>query len=457
MNRDLPAAVRKAIILLKNNHFEVYLVGGSVRALLLGLQPSDYDLATSAHPDELCSVFQEYKVILTGVEHGTVTVVMDQQSIEITTYRIDGTYSDKRRPDQIIFANRIIDDLARRDFTINAMAWTPPSGNLYADFSPDGVLDPFNGRSDLERRLIRSVGQPDLRFQEDALRVLRSLRFASELSFTIEEKTGEAVHIHKDELSTLPAERIFSELKRLLTGQHVEYVLKQYGDVLCVVIPELCTTESEPKSRSAVRQKLDQNTIQFVSNSPAVLNLRLAALLDSLVIDDESSTESERQPAGHNLNDRNARIAERILDRLRCDRATQTRVESIIRNQTVLPAPTGPSVKHWLRRLGVDLASDILIFARVKASVRGTLAESTALDQIEQILNLVLTDQQCYTISHLAVGGQDLLELGMSRGPEIGAMLDTLLTRVIDGHLTNEKPALMRAAENLLHHLPDNN
>ena len=122
-----------------------------------------------------------------------------------------------------------------------------------------------------------------------------------------------------------------------------------------------------------------------------------------------------------------------------------------------MPAPTGPSVKHWLRRLGVDLASDILIFARVKASVRGTLAESTALDQIEQILNLVLTDQQCYTISHLAVGGQDLLELGMSRGPEIGAMLDTLLTRVIDGHLTNEKPALMRAAENLLHHLPDNN
>lgn len=229
MKIEMPQGAKKILDTLGRNGFEAYIVGGCVRDSLLGSKPNDWDITTNALPEQIAACFPEHTLVLNGIRHGTVGIVEDGVLFEATTYRVDGTYSDNRRPDSVAFTPRLEEDLCRRDFTVNAMAYN----------ERDGLIDCFGGRSDLNKRLIRCVGEPEKRFEEDALRILRALRFASKLDFAIEKKTANAVLKEKDRLLNIANERIAKELLSLLCGQGAGRVLREFPQVFFVFLPEL--------------------------------------------------------------------------------------------------------------------------------------------------------------------------------------------------------------------------
>lgn len=387
MAQQFPAPVAEALQLLHRAGHEAYTVGGCVRDLLLGNEPHDWDITTSATPEDIQSVFREYRTILTGVQHGTVTVLVDRMPLEITTYRVDGTYSDNRRPDAVRFAEHLSDDLSRRDFTINAMA-----------LSDDGtVIDEFGGKADLEQRLIRCVGDPETRFSEDALRILRALRFASVLDFRLEEQTAAAVHSDRERLKNVSAERITAEFVKLLCGSGAANILISFDDVFRVILPELT---------------IDEPTANAVGQTVPVPVLRLAQLL-------------------RNTGDR---VGE-ALRPLRLPTRTRETAETLVRNRDVPLAADRKTLLHLLNRFGPD-------HLRLLIALQDTDGSTGS---IREALDALLKERPPYRIRDLAVTGTDLMALGLD-GPAVGQTLQNLLERVMDGTLPNEMDALLQAA-----------
>lgn len=387
MAQQFPAPVAEAIRLLHRAGHEAFAVGGCVRDLLLGQEPHDWDITTSANPADIQAVFKDYRTIPTGVQHGTVTVLIDRMPLEITTYRVDGTYSDNRRPDEVRFAEHLSDDLSRRDFTINAMA-----------LSDDGsVIDEFGGRADLEQRLIRCVGDPGTRFAEDALRILRALRFAAVLDFSLDGPTAEAVHRSGERLQNVSAERMTAELVKLLCGPGVTDILVSFDDVFRVILPELT---------------IDEATARAVGRTVPVPVLRLAQLL-------------------RNTGDR---VGE-ALDHLRLQARTRKTVEALVQHRNVPLAADRKTLTHLLNRFGPDLLRLLIALQDTDGS---TVPIRTALDAL-------LKERPAYRIRDLAVSGTDLMALGFD-GPAVGRTLQDLLERVMDETLPNEKDALLQAA-----------
>lgn len=387
MAQQFPAPVAEAIRLLHRAGHEAFAVGGCVRDLLLGQEPHDWDITTSANPADIQAVFKEYRTIPTGVQHGTVTVLIDRMPLEITTYRVDGTYSDNRRPDEVRFAEHLSDDLSRRDFTINAMA-----------LSDNGtVIDEFGGRADLEQRLIRCVGDPGTRFSEDALRILRALRFAAVLDFTLDGPTAEAVHRSRERLQNVSAERMTAELVKLLCGPGVTDILISFDDVFRVILPELT---------------IDETTARAVGRTVPVPVLRLAQLL-------------------RNTGDR----AGKALDHLRLPAKTRETVEALVQNQNVPLAADRKTLTHLLNRFGPDLLRLLIALQDTDGST----------GPIRTALDALLKERPAYRIRDLAVSGTDLMALGFD-GPAVGRTLQDLLERVMDETLPNEKDVLLHAA-----------
>lgn len=387
MAQQFPAPVAEAIRLLHRAGHEAFAVGGCVRDLLLGQEPHDWDITTSANPADIQAVFKEYRTIPTGVQHGTVTVLIDRMPLEITTYRVDGTYSDNRRPDEVRFAEHLSDDLSRRDFTINAMA-----------LSDNGtVIDEFGGRADLEQRLIRCVGDPGTRFSEDALRILRALRFAAVLDFTLDGPTAEAVHHSRERLQNVSAERMTVELVKLLCGPGVTDILISFEDVFRVILPELT---------------IDETTARAVGRTVPVPVLRLAQLL-------------------RNTGDR----AGKALDHLRLPARTRKTVEALVQNQNVPLAADRKTLTHLLNRFGPDLLRLLIALQDTDGST----------GPIRTALDALLKERPAYRIRDLAVSGTDLMALGFD-GPAVGRTLQDLLERVMDETLPNEKDVLLHAA-----------
>ncbi len=385
-----PSAAR-AWQLLHDAGFRAYAVGGCVRDALMGRPCHDWDIASSARPGETMRVFSEFRCIPTGLAHGTVTVLIDGVPLEITTFRVDSGYSDGRHPDSVRFADRIEDDLARRDFTMNAIAAVPGCAR-------DGTVDPFGGEADIRAHLIRCVGEPRRRFAEDALRILRALRFASELGFSIDPETSEALSECRALLDRLSAERVMQELSRLLCGAYAADVLSSYKDVLRVVCPVSDTAEDR---------------LRLLPPRP---ELRLAALL-------WDCPEAE---------------ALQVLRTLRFDRHTQ---ETVPRLLAAVRRPL-PSELCGLRRCMGEygaLWDDVL-----------TLAASSGTDTRALMLETELVRQRgdALTVGMLRVSGRDLVSLGL-RGPAVGRTLEALLDAVQRGALPNTKPALMEAASRL--------
>lgn len=450
---NLPEPVLSSLSHLAQCGYAAFLVGGCVRDLIMGLEPNDYDIATNATPEQVLSVFHDQKTIKTGLKHGTITVIMDHLPIEITTFRIEGSYTDRRHPDHVTFSPRIEDDLSRRDFTINAMALQIPHPENHPPVDFTCLIDPFNGQRDLEKRCLRCVGKPELRFSEDALRILRAMRFASTLSFHIEERTAQAMHQQKDLLTQIAPERLLIEWKQIICGTHAPHVVRAFWDVLSVLVPELAKQEAFI-SRSAT---LKEHTIRVLEHVPKTVSMRLAALLHDIAKPFSSEPGNGTEPiSGHA--EMGARMTADILNRLRCDRFIRDRVVHLVRFHHQRPEPSATSVKQWLRRHPEPMASDLLLLQKADSLASQPEESSDDLTQIEQIIELVervRKERQCHTLQDLVVNGDDLVNMGLKPGRRVGALLDYLLDLVIEGRLSNEKEALLRFARKKIDHWTD--
>jgi len=390
MKMELPAPVLHSLFALNQAGFEAYVVGGCVRDMLMEKEPADWDVTTSALPEQTLAVFKNYRTIETGIKHGTVTVIIDGMPLEITTYRVDGNYSDGRHPDQVSFTRSLTEDLRRRDFAINAMAYHPHTG----------LVDPFHGQRDLKKRIVRCVGKPKTRFTEDALRILRGLRFSSTLDFSIKPTTSKAMRCLAHTLSCVSAERISVEFTKLLCGKNVKQILFDYADVLSVLLPHVDFKQSA----------------KLVSSATADPIGRLAALLFDSTPD----------------------MAEEACKHLRLSTRMTKDVTDLVKYRRTNLEPTRGSILRTLQQLGPSLTRE-LISLRRWADHQDDSAFQARMDQL-------LTEDACYQLKDLAINGDDLIAAGIPAGPELGATLNTLLNAVIDGDCPNQKDTLLELA-----------
>ena len=436
---NLPADARALIDELNANGHKAYLVGGSVRDALMGRQPKDWDICTSATPEEMREVFSRDRVIETGLKHGTLTVLRSGVPYEITTFRTDGAYTDHRHPDGVVFVKDVREDLARRDFTVNAMAWHPE----------EGLIDAFHGREDLERGVIRCVGDPEERFNEDALRILRALRFASACEFEIAKSTADAARELKPTLALVAAERIRIEISKTLTGPGAGAVLRGYGDILTAVLPEIGSMFGFEQCNPHHLFDLWEHTVRAVESVPRSEALRLAALLHD--VGKPLVFTRDADGVGHFFGhaERSAEIAERICERLRLDNATHERVVRIVACHHMDIGSTERILRRRIAREGGELLRDLAEMRRADAIATGRCPEAdadAARDEYLKRLDGMLASDLCFSLKDLAVNGRDLMEIGLA-GPAVGRCLNELLDRVVDGALTNEREALIGAAK----------
>ncbi len=437
MKFEIPDGARRILQTLNNAGYETYLVGGCVRDLLRGVEPHDWDICTSALPEETEQCFVGQRVIETGLKHGTVTVLVEGEPYEITTYRTEGPYSDSRRPDFVRFVPNLEEDLARRDFTMNAIAMDL-EGNL---------RDPFGGADDIKAELIRCVGEPDQRFQEDGLRVMRALRFAAVFGYKIEKQTAQAVHENRAMLNRVAAERINAELCKLLVGQSAGDVLRQYPDVFCQFWPQLGPLVMLEQNNPWHCWGGWEHTIHALEAAPADVTLRLTMLLHDIGKPACKSTDEQGIDHFYGHPAVSARLADKMLRALKFDNKTRERVVLLVERHDVQLPPRSQVIRRWLNRLGSEAFFQLLEVKRVDnmgqapEKVRDRLAE---LDMIRAKAERILAERQCLTLKDLAVNGRDVIAAGIEPGPEVGRVLEKLLERVLSEDIPNERKILLK-------------
>lgn len=443
----LPENISRALDMLESAGHEAWVVGGCVRDSLMGIIPHDYDITTSALPAETEQVFAGYRLIETGLKHGTVTVLADGSPIEITTYRVDGEYRDSRRPERVTFTRNIRDDVSRRDFTMNGIAYNPKQG----------YFDEFGGAEDIKAGVIRCIGKPEKRFREDALRILRGLRFSASLGFEIEENTARAMHDTRELLNKISAERVFSELCGLLTGRNshrnIFRVLTEFRDIAAVIIPEFrkCTgfVQHSRFHRFDVYEHCvmsAQKAAEISADSECRLPLTLAMLLHDIGKPQRFTLGEDGEGHFYGHAAVSADIAEDILRRLKCSNALRERVCTIVRYHDVPLSDTDKSVRRLLRKYGLETVRDICLAHICDDSAKtpecaGRCGEWCAvLSRAE-----ALAPSCCLTLKDLAVDGKALSGL-MEPSPEMGKTLKFLLDEVINGNFPNEREFLLKEA-----------
>ena len=433
------------IRVLNENGYEAYYVGGCVRDALLGLVPHDFDITTSAKPEETARIFRNigYTVIETGIKHGTVTVICDKKPYEVTTFRMDGKYSDSRHPESVEFVTSIREDLARRDFTVNAMAYHPQYG----------MVDYFGGQADLKSKILRCVGEPVKRFEEDALRILRALRFAGRFNFTIEEKTSIAVKDCRELLKNISAERIYIELCGILMTADASDIIRKYIDVIGVFLPELLPMVGfEQKSRWHIYDVFE-HTMVALNNSPRDLITRLAVLFHDVAKPLVCTEDAEgfRHFKGHQK--AGSDIADIVLKRLKADNDTRKRVcNLILHHDDRIPAQE-VSVLRLMRRMGEDTQRAIDV-EKADHSAQNQLMVSARFDELIEIENIYRdlhnAKDLCINLSDLDISGNDIIACGVEKGRKVGEILNILLDEVIEKRLPNEREALVDFVKNLI-------
>lgn len=435
MKCSVPANVAQALDRLHAGGFEAWIVGGCVRDFLLGLTPKDYDITTSARPEETKAVFSDCRTIDTGVQHGTVTVVFDGDPLEITTYRVDGAYSDARHPDGVTFTRSLREDAARRDFTMNAMACAPG----------EGLQDFFGGQNDVSQGIIRCVGDPETRFQEDALRILRGIRFASVLGFALEPATEAAARRCAPLLREISAERVAVELGKLLCGKEAGRVLQTYPDILGVVIPELLPMVGFDQRNVHHCHDLLAHTAVALDHTPPNLPLRLAMLLHDVAKPQCFSLGEDGQGHFYGHARQGMAMADAILRRLRFSNQVREKAVTLIRYHDSVVEETPKMVRRWLNKLGTEMFFDLLQIQRgdTLGLAPAYYTRTARFDRLENQAKTILAEQPCLSVRDLAVNGHDLMALGY-RGKAIGQALNRLLDQVLEGSVPNEKTALLQ-------------
>lgn len=435
----IPAHAAFILNRLNDAGFSAYVVGGCVRDSLLGVTPKDWDVCTSARPEEMARVFRDCHVVETGLKHGTLTVVLDHEPYEVTTFRVDGAYTDHRHPDGVTFVTDVREDLARRDFTVNAMAYHPE----------EGVIDAFGGLEDLRAGRIRCVGEARVRFDEDALRILRALRFAAVYGFSIEEETAAAIHALKDTLSGVAMERIRVEVAKLLCGKACGNILRDYADVLAVPLPELAPMFGFGQHTPYHLYDVWEHTVRAVEAVPPLEALKLAMLLHDA--GKPHVFTMDENGVGHMFGHakKSKELAEAALSRLRVDNATHALALTLVEHHDIPLAQDERMIRRRLNQFGEDTFRLLIEMQRGDAYGKGT--EDPAVIEgwyrgARAALQHVLDQNPCVTLKQLTVNGRDMASLGL-KGPQIGAMLTELLSAVIDGALPNDREALMRRAQ----------
>ncbi len=434
----IPEQARAAIERLEANGFETWATGGCVRDCLLGRPPHDWDLCTVATPAQMKEVFSGERLLETGMAHGTLTLLSDNLPLEITTFRVDGVYSDGRRPDSVKYVTRIRDDLGRRDFTIGAMAWHPERG----------LCDPFGGQQDLRNGILRAVGDPDTRFREDGLRILRGVRFVSKLGLSVEPETASAMERQLSMLDHVSKERIRDELNGILCGRYVCRALRDFVPVLCYVLPELSPMHGCEQQNPHHLYDVWEHSIRAVGQVPASPPLRLAMLLHDSGKPSCKSVDANGVGHFYGHPKASADIAERIVHRLHYSNADTETILQLVGLHDIPLGKNGKQVRRRLAHIGETRFRELLQIKKGDTVGQETHPEYIKeLCDTEKLLNDILAQDACFSLRQLAVNGYDMLDLGLS-GPEVGNMLRILLDAVLDEKIKNEKAALISFAFN---------
>ena len=436
---ELPKGALFCIQSLEQAGFEAYVVGGCVRDHLMGRTPQDYDLCTSATPEEICRIFEGNRLIRNGEKHGTIGVVLAGEVYEITTFRAEGEYSDNRHPDSVTFVKDLESDLKRRDFTINAMAYSPTRG----------LVDPFGGRQDLKQRILRTVGDPEARFREDALRILRGVRFAARFRLTPEPETLRAMNRLAMLTDGLARERVLDELCKFLPVATAEHLLA-YQTVLVRVIPELGACVNFAQYSTHHSYDVYTHTAHVVELVPQDLTMRWAALLHDVAKPEVFSLDENGQGHFRGHAQASAQMADAILLRLKAPNALRERVTFLAEHHMTMLEPNKPCLLRWVGRYG-EAVQQLLVLQEADFAGKGTDETTDHFNQLRSLLENLHEEEACLTAKDLKVNGRDILALGMEPGPLVGECMRYLLTRVQEGQTENTRQALLEEAQLYLH------
>lgn len=441
MKIALPEKVSFIINTLMRAGYEAYAVGGCVRDVMLNRTPMDWDITTSAKPHEVKQLFGH--TIDTGILHGTVTVMLEQEGFEVTTYRIDGEYEDARHPKEVSFTSDLLEDLKRRDFTINAMAYN----------DAQGLVDAFDGVGDLKRGIIRCVGRATERFSEDALRMLRAVRFSAQLGFVLEEETRAAIVELAPNIAKVSAERIQMELVKLLTSNHPEEIRTAYETGLTAVfLPEFDRMMETAQNNPHHCYTVGEHTLMALQGVEADKVLRLTMLLHDVAKPVCRTTDENGTDHFYGHPQKGSEMARMILRRLKFDNDTTDRVSALVRWHDDNPELSPRSVRRAISRIGLERYPALFAVKRADTLAQSTYCREeklTYLDAYEALYHEVMEKQQCLTIKQLAVTGSDLIEAGMQPGKEIGSVLKQLLELVLEAPELNTKEKLLKQVHNL--------
>lgn len=442
MTMDMPKNVDTAINLLQSAGFEAYAVGGCVRDSLLGKTPNDWDITTSAKPEDMKSVFADFHCIDTGIKHGTVTVVIDGEPLEITTFRLDGEYEDNRHPKSVTFTSNLGADLGRRDFTVNAMAYSKKTG----------TVDLFGGQNDLKNKIIRCVGDPDRRFNEDALRILRALRFASALDFEIEEKTAQSLLKNRALLGNISEERIAKELLKLVCGKGAKRILTDFAPVLFEILPELQPMYKNSHDNPHHCYDIYEHTLIAVESIDPEPTLRFAMLLHDCGKPAVKKFDENGVAHFYGHQRISAEISAQILARLKVSNKFRDEILFLVSNHDRWELyENTEKMPRYLSKFGLDGVMNLLKVMRADV-----LAQSPEyryrLDQIadaEETAKNLAAQKPCLSLSELQINGRTLMDIGIPQGRKLGAVLAQLLDEVIDGVTKNTQEALTTRAREI--------
>ena len=440
---NIPSQVNTAIEILCGKGHSAYVVGGAVRNLMMDIPVNDWDITTSALPEETLELFKDFRTIETGIKHGTVTVIIDGMPLEITTYRIEKGYSDNRHPDEVEFTDRVEDDLSRRDFTVNAMAYSPKNG----------LVDPFGGCEDISKKLIRCVGNPDKRFGEDALRILRALRFSSVLGFDIDSETAESVHRNKHLLKNISVERIFVELSKLLCGKNAGIILQEYKDVIFFVLPELEPMNNCTQNHERHIYDVWGHTVKSVEAIPPEPELRFAMLFHDSGKPHCKSTDKNGVDHFYSHGKISRKIASETLSRLKTSNNFRYTVRNLVEYHDFLPDKISrKTYKKYIAKLGIETVENLFLVREADILAQNPRFHAESLEENKtgkKILEQIKEEDMCFKIKDLAIDGKVLENIGIPPSPAMGKILETLLDEVMDDNLPNKKNNLIKRAKEL--------
>lgn len=438
INIILPEPVSLILCKLEQNGFEAFAVGGCIRDSIIGNTPQDWDIATSAKPDQVKAIFS--KTIDTGLQHGTVTVMLDDIAYEITTFRIEGKYINNRKPEQVEFTDSIIKDLSRRDFTVNALAYNPSKG----------LLDPFGGLLDISNKQIKAVGTAEERFQEDALRMMRAIRFSAQLGYEIEQDTLDAIKQQHALIRNISGERIRVELSKTLLANPMSFILLHNTKILSVIMPELDICFALDQNNPYHIYNVGMHSLHAAQYIRPEFMLRWTMLLHDIGKATVRTTDSQGIDHFYAHQVISAEKARTVMERLHFDNTSMTKITKLIREHDREIAENQKSVRKAVAAIGVDLFDDWLQVRRADTKAQNPASAAKRMEQIDQIevaYKKIISENQCLTLKALKIGGNDLITLGMPQSIRIGEVLRQLLEEVLETPELNDKATLLKLAK----------